>query len=245
VIDETYRVAWGDLRFFRMNALQILLSCLVGPMLYIAAFGYGLGSAMEQGTDEYLRFLIPGIVSMATLSTTFSFIASKVFIQRVYHGSFDELVLCPIRYSSIVLGKAVIGLVRGMLSCAIIMIVGLLVVGDLLLSPFLILLIFTSTLTFSFLGVIAGMLAKKHNTLSVFSSLVITPMTFFSGTIFSIHDVPQTIAYAIYALPLTHPTLSIRATMLGTEIPWLSVIVLFAYCVIFYLAAYYLVRRRR
>lgn len=245
ILDETYRVAWGDLRFFQKNIFTILLSCLVGPMLYLVAFGYGLGNSMYGGTEDYLPFLIPGIVSMATLSTTFSYVSSRVYIQRVFHGSFDEMLLCPIRFSSVVLGKALVGVVRAMLSCTIILIVGMLLTDRIVITPWLFILILISSFAFSFLGVIAGMLAKKHNTLSVFSSLVITPMTFFSGTIFSINDVPELVGYAIYALPLTHPTLSVRAVMLGNEIPWASVVILLAYCVVFYCIAYYLVKNRR
>ena len=131
VIDETYRVAWADLCYFKENIIQILISCLVGPLLYLIAFGYGLGSNMQGGVDDYMRFIIPGIVSMATLSSTFSFISSKILIQKLFYTSFDELLLCPIRTSSVVLGKALVGVLRGMCSCTIILIIGKLIAPSL------------------------------------------------------------------------------------------------------------------
>ena len=245
IIDEIYRVSWGDMRFFRRNIFQIMLSCLVGPMLYLFAFGYGLGNNMTGGPDEYLPFLIPGVISMATLSTTFSFISGKLLIQRKFYGNLDEMMLCPIRLSSIILGKTVIGIVRSMASCLIILAVGLLMTNEIIVTPILFILIFVSSLAFSFLGLIAGMIAKKHNSLSVFSSLVITPMTFFSGTIFNISDVPEVVGYLIYLLPLTHPTLAIRAVMSGDAIPWASVVILFAYCIIFYALAHHVMKNRK
>ena len=245
VIDEIYRVSWGDMRFFRKNILQIMLSCLVGPMLYLFAFGYGLGNNMADGPEGYLPFLIPGIISMATLSTTFGFISGKLFVQRKFYGNLDEMMLCPIRLSSVILGKTVIGIVRSMASCLIILAVGLLMTDSIVITPMLFALILMSSLAFSFLGLIAGMIAKKHNSLSVFSSLVITPMTFFSGTIFSISDVPEVIGYMIYMLPLTHPTLAIRAVMSGDAIPWASVVILLAYCIIFYMLAHYVMKNRK
>lgn len=245
VIDETYRIAWADLCYFKENILQILITCLVGPMLYLVAFGYGLGSNMQGGVDDYMTFIIPGIVSMATLSATFSFISSKILIQKLFYTSFDELLLCPIRTSSVVLGKALVGVLRGMCSCAIILIIGKILSPGINISISLIILIFLASLTFSLLGVLAGLVAKKHNSLTVFSSLVIVPMTFLCGTIFNVSAVPSVFGYIIYALPLTHPTEAIRAVMLEQSIPWLSVGLLMAYCVVFFLLDYYIIKTRR
>jgi len=242
LLDEMYRVAWGDLCYFKDHAPTILLSCLVGPLLYLVAFGYGLGNGMSEGVDNYLAFIIPGIIAMATLSATFSFISSKMLIQKLFYSSLDELMLCPIKTSSIVLGKSVIGIIRGMLSCTIILIVGSFISGEISISPILFVIIFISTMTFSLLGILAGLLARKHNELTVFTSLVIVPMTFLSGTIFKISDVPDAIGAIIYAMPLTHPTETIRATMLGTEFPWISMVVMIVYCVAFFVLNYYIIR---
>jgi ABC-type multidrug transport system permease subunit len=208
------------------------------------AFGYGIGSGMQSGVNDYIRFIIPGIISMATLSSTFSFISSKILIQKLFYASFDELMLCPIKPSSMVLGKALVGVLRGMCSCAIILAIGALISPGIRVTIFLFILVFMSSLTFSLLGIIAGLLAKKHNSLTVFSSLVIVPMTFFCGTIFNISSVPAPLGYVIYALPLTHPTEAIRAVMLDLPMPWLSIVILCVYCTLFFALDYYLIKRR-
>jgi ABC-type multidrug transport system permease subunit len=244
ILDESYRVAWGDLCYFKENAPTILISCLIGPLLYLVAFGYGIGSGMESGIDGYIRFIIPGVISMATLSATFSFISSKILIQKLFYASFDELMLCPIRPSSVVLGKTLVGILRGICSCAIILAIGVLISPGIKVTAFLFLLVFISSLTFSLLGILAGLLAKKHNSLTVFSSLVIVPMTFFCGTIFDVSNVPAILGYAIYALPLTHPTEAIRAVMLDLPIPWLSVAAICVYCILFFVLDYCIIKRR-
>jgi ABC-type polysaccharide/polyol phosphate export permease len=244
ILDESYRVAWGDLCYFKENAVTILISCLIGPLLYLVAFGYGIGSGMQSGVDDYVRFIIPGIISMATLSATFSFVSSKILIQKLFYTSFDELLLCPIKPSSVVLGKCLAGILRGMCSCVIILMIGLLISPGIKVTAFLFVLAFIASLTFSLLGILAGLLAKKHNTLTVFSSLVIVPMTFFSGTIFDISNLPAVLKYAVYALPLTHQTESIRAVMLDLPIPWLSVVIMCIYCSVFFFVSYYLIKRR-
>ena len=245
ILDESYRVAWGDLCYFKDNVITILVSCLVGPLLYLVAFGYGIGSGMEGGVDSYVRFIIPGIISMATLNATYSFVSSKVLIQKLFYTSFDELLLCPIRPSSVVLGKSLAGVLRGMCSCTIILAAGVLISPGIKVTVFLFVLALIASLTFSLLGILAGLLAKKHNTLTVFSSMVIVPMTFFSGTIFDISDIPiAAVRYGIYALPLSHQTESVRAVMLGLPMPWLSVIVMCIYCAVFFVLNYHLIKRR-
>lgn len=245
ILDEVYRVAWGDLCYFKENILTILVSCLVGPLLYLVAFGYGLGSNMEGGIDEYMKFIIPGIISMATLSSTFSFISSKILIQKLFYTSFDELLLCPIRTSSVVLGKALIGVLRGICSCAIILVIGKIICPEITISIVLILLILLSSLTFSLLGILAGLLAKKHNSLTVFSSLVIVPMTFLCGTIFNVSSIPSVLGHVIYALPLTHPTEAIRAVMTDTAFPWISLMILLVYCAVFFMLDYYMIKNQK
>ena len=235
-------MAWGDLCYFKDNIVSILISCLIGPVLYLVAFGYGLGNSMQGGADNYIQFIIPGIISMATLSTTFSFVSSKVMIQKIFYSSFDELLLCPIKTSSVVLGKSLVGVLRGLLSCTVIMAIGSILSPGIQITPFLFVLVLVSSLTFSLLGILAALIAKRHNTLNVFSSLVIVPMTFLCGTIFKISDVPAALGYIIRALPLTQPTEAIRAEMLNEALPWLSILIMCAYCVIFYALDYFIIK---
>lgn len=135
ILDETYRVAWGDLVYIRDNIAEVLVTCLVGPLLYLLAFGFGLGGSMEQGSSQYIAFIIPGIIALTTLSATFSTVSMKILLQRLFYMSFDELKLCPIHISSMVLGKTLAGTVRALISCTAIMAVGHLISPDVSFDP--------------------------------------------------------------------------------------------------------------
>ena len=74
ILDESYRVAWGDLCYIKENFLEVLITGLVGPVLYLLAFGYGVGSSIG---PDYLVFILPGIISLTTLSSTFSTVSMK------------------------------------------------------------------------------------------------------------------------------------------------------------------------
>jgi ABC-type multidrug transport system permease subunit len=88
-------------------------------------------------------------------------------------------------------------------------------------------------LTFAFLGVLAALLARSHEDMAVFGSLILMPMTFLGGTFFSLSQVPVGLKYALYILPLTHSSLFLRAAALDQPLPWGSFLILLAFLMAF------------
>ncbi len=242
---DSFRVAWIDLCFIKRNIVMVLITSLVAPLLYLFAFGYGLGKGMTVEGYDYLSFMVPGIIALTTLSACFNTVATKVMVQRNYYQSFDELFLCSMTPNAIILGKSYAGVIRGLISCAVLYAIGLAVSQDMLLTPSALILIPLSCLLYSLLGVVSGLLANSHLTLTVFTSLVILPMTFLCGTIFSLDSLPESIQTIIYALPLTHTTECIRASILGTAFPWMSLIISAAYGAAFFLICRHLMIKGR
>ena len=246
VLDESYRVAWGDLVFIKENLLEVVLSSAIGPLLYLLAFGYGIGGSIGGGQD-YIRFIIPGIIALTTLSACFSNISMKILVQRMFYMSFDEILLCPIHISALVLGKTYAGIIRALITCTIILVVGKLIAPDLEISPLIYVLILAGSLTFSLLGLLAGMLSSKTNTLNLFSSIVIIPMTFLCGTLFDTDALPSWAATVIDLLPLTQVSELMRGVMIGPMDGSLILpaIILAAYMVGLFSVCYWLIRTNR
>ena len=244
VIADSVRVAWIDMRFIRRNIVTVLVTSLIAPLLYLVAFGYGLGRGMSVDGFDYVSFMIPGVISLTSLTSCFSTVATKVMIQRTYYQSFDELFLCSMSPSAMILGKAYAGMVRGLISCAVLYAIGLLLSPDIIISVLGILFILASSLTYGLLGVACGMLANSHLVLNLLNSLLILPMTFLCGTIFSLDAMPGIVGSAISLLLLTHTTDIIRSCLLGTEFPWVSLLVMLVYAVAFFLIAGQLMTKR-
>lgn len=245
VVADSFRVAWIDMCFIKRNILSVLVTSLVGPLLYLFAFGYGLGRGMTVEGYDYLSFMIPGVIALTTLSACFNTVATKVMVQRNYYQSFDELFLCSMTPDAIILGKTYAGVVRGLISCAVLYSIGLVISPDMILSLPAVLVIVFSCLVYSLLGAVSGLLANSHLTLTMFTSLVILPMTFLCGTIFSLDSLPNAVKTVILALPLTHSTECIRSLILGTEFSWISFIVLAAYGIVFFTVCRYLIVKGR
>lgn len=245
ILDEAYRVAWGDLVYMKGNMVEVLLSSLVGPLLYLLAFGFGVGGSMDD-PQAYVMYIVPGIVALTTLSATFSTVSMKILVQRMFYMSFDEMLLCPLHISSIILGKTVQGMLRALISCTILLIVGWLLSPQVVISPWIFVVIILAGLMFSLLGMLAGMLAKKTQSLSLFSSVVVIPMTFLCGTLFDSNTLPTAAAYVIYALPLTHVSNLMRGIMLPDyNVGMDSIVIMTAYIVVLYLVCYYMIKNNK
>ncbi|MDO5862082.1 MAG: ABC transporter permease [Thermoplasmata archaeon] len=244
IIGEAGRVAYGDLCFLRRHLLETIISSMVGPLLYLIAFAYGMRSGDTEAGVSYVAYAIPGIVAMSSMTAGFTSTAQKIMIQRLFHSSFDEMVLCPMHTSSIVLGKSVIGMLKGLMGSMILLVLGLFLTPDLMMSPQLVLCVIFSCLMFSMLGVSAGLLARSSATLNVFNSLVILPMTFLCGTIFSVSALPSIVGDIVWLLPLTHSSEVIRAAALGWDTPWVSLLVMLVYFAFFYAMDWWIIRRK-
>ena len=245
LLKEIYYVSWADIRFMRHTLLNVLISSIMTPLLYLLAFGYGLGGGMTEEGVPYIAFIIPGIAALTSLSASFSSTSTRMNVQRLYYRSFDEMMMCPISVPGIVLGKSVLGLIRGLVSSSIIFSIGLVLAPELSFTLLYVLTIVVSCFTFSLLGVAAALLAKSHASMATFSSLVILPMTFLCGTFFSVENLPTVFQASLYALPLTHSSVAIRATSLGWDFPWISLIALIAFGIAFFAINAYLVKTKK
>lgn len=244
-LKEISSVAWGDIRFLKHTALSVLVISLMSPLLYLLAFGYGLGNGQIVEGVSYIAFIIPGIVALTALSASFSSTSTRMNVQRLYYHNFDELMLCPLRFSSIVIGKAMLGIVRGLISCTIIYAIGLVLSSDLMLTPLFIITLLISCFTFALLGETAALLAKSHQSMSTFSTLVILPMTFLCGTFFSVSSMPEWFQAVLYFLPLTYSSELMRESALGWDYSWLFLIVLIGFGIALLLFNIYLMKKRK
>lgn len=237
---EIFRVSYGDLCYMRRNMIPTLVSTLVGPLLYLVAFGYG----MRAGDSDYIAYVIPGIIAISSMNSGFSASSQKIVIQRLFHSSFDELILCPMHMTSVIFGKCMMGIIRGLVGGLIIICLGMLLTSGLCISAGLILAMLMSSVTFSLLGVAAGLLANSTPTLTMFNSIIILPMSFMCGTLFDVNALPSVVADIVWALPLSHTTSILRSVAIGTEVDWVSVVILMAYMLLFYTICHIVIRKK-
>ena len=240
---DTYSVMWTDLRFLRRHWLRTVATSLIGPVLYLAAFGWGLGRGLTVEGTSYLNFVIPGIVALTAMTSSYNGAGVKLNVDRLFYGCFDECRMSPISSLSLVVGKAMIGVVRGLISSTAFLIIGFIMVPTMHISPLFAVVLILTCLVFAFFGVMAALSTKSHQDMSTFSSLVLLPMTFLGGTFFSLSQVPLALKAVLYIIPLTHASQCLRAVTLEQPFPWLSLLALVGFGLVFFLGCLFVLRK--
>lgn len=225
-----------EMLLFRRRILRLgyLFSAMVAPIIYLIAFGFGLGDRVRIGSTDYLSFLLPGLVAMSSMNNSYTWVASSINLNRIYFKTFQIFIQAPIRSSSIMVGEVLAGMTKGLFASTLIIILGLLSSPRFTVTGLFLGILLLNCFLFAGLGVIIGMLTKSHEDTATYSNFLIMPMAFFSGTFFPVDQIPAYLKWLIYLLPLTHTNIAIRQEAPDAQ-GVISLLVLMAYAVGFFL----------
>lgn len=242
---DFYTVFWREMVVFRRTFVKFFASRLVSPLLYLVAFGWGLGRGLKMDGGNYLEFVVPGIVALSAMNTSFNAVGVSLNMSRLYHKTLEEYSVAPISAGSFVLGKVLAGTVRGLVASLIILGLAFLFGAHLAVNGWFLLVVFLTCFLFAALGVVAAMTINSHEDMANFSTFVILPMSFLCGTFFSPDRLPKAVSYIIEVLPLTHASYVLRALARGEGLLSISLAVLAGYAAVLFFAGVLVVKRVR
>lgn len=231
--EGAYAILWSDLVALRRNLPNYLIATVVSPLLYMAAFGYGLGGNIKMDGMSYLEFVIPGIIAMTAMNSSFNGSGTRLVVDQIHWRSFDESLMAPIGQPALLLGKALIGVLRGAVSSIAFLIMAFIIMPSLHVDLLFFLSLALTCLIFAFLGVLSALLARSYDDMIMFTSIIITPMAFLGGTFFSLNILPPTLKCGLYLLPLTHASICLRASILGQSISYPSFLAMIGFLALF------------
>lgn len=238
-------VLWEKWVEFKFEWKKITSAALVSPLLYMIALGWGLGSSSTVTDRPYIDFLVPGIIALTTMNTSFSAVAQPLNVQRLFEHSFDHIIISPTPMPAYIFGQMLGGALRGMYAGALILILSIPFGAAMHLSFAFFLVMLLNGLTFGALGVLAAILATTHADISRFSTFVILPMTFLCNTFFPLERVPGVVQVLIRIFPLTHTSGSLRAIAYGGSPSLISLLLLAAYAAVFMVIANVVIVHRK
>jgi ABC-2 type transport system permease protein len=200
------RIVWRrELIRFRADRIRIATS-LVQPLLFLFVLGAGLQGLARAGTHgvELKTFIYPGILCIAVMFTAM-FSAASIVWDREF-GFLREMMVAPVRRSSIVIGKCLGGAtVAGFQGVIVICLAGLVHVPY---APLLILGIFGLQLLLAFsitaFGVMIAVRIKQMQSFMGVMQMVVMPMFFISGALFPVSGLPGWLAVLNRLDPLTY-----------------------------------------
>ncbi|MCI4625691.1 MAG: ABC transporter permease [Candidatus Magnetoovum sp. WYHC-5] len=235
-------VLYRDINIFMRKAKKQIIASSISPLLYLIAFGWGFGSHVQVGDIAYTSFLIPGLITMASLNQSFG-INGEINISRFYFHTFDEYLIAPVSTYEIVLGEVIYGMMRGFLGAFIVFMYALIFNVKINFSLLFIIAIVLHTFMFSSLGVALAMFVRDHASQQSLNTFVITPMIFLCGTFFPIEKLPVIFKAIIHLLPLTYSTSLIRSTLTGTHLYYWHFLMLIVFCAVFFTLAIYSLKK--
>ncbi len=240
-----YPIFWKEMMLIRKKPWRFLASSMVMPLLYLLTFGWGLGRGMNMGGGNYLDFVLPGILALSAMNNSFGPVSTSLNISKLYTKTIEEVMVSPVSAWDITLGRSLTGLVRGMFSAFLLMLVGFAAGVHMQVTLDFIIILALTAFCFGAAGVAAAMLAHSHEDMANFNSFFIVPMSFLAGTFFSPDRLPQPFQSAILAYPLTHASILLRTLAAGREPSLASTLVLAGYTALFLYLAVTLVKKNR
>src|SRR3954467_8752649 len=208
------------------RSMDTIITVTIMPIAFLLLFVYVFGGAIQTGTDNYVDYLLPGIL-LITIASGISYTAYRLFLDRK-GGIFERLQSMPIARSSVLWAHVLTSLVANLISLVVVVLVALLmgfrsgasVLAWLGVAG--ILLVFTLALTW--LAVIAGLTAKSVDGASAFAyPLIFLP--FLSSAFVPTESMPGPVRWFAETQPVTSIVNSIRALLaeqpVGGEI-WIA-----------------------
>jgi ABC-2 type transport system permease protein len=179
---------------------------LLQPVLFLFVLGTGLSQLASEGTGglNLRTFLYPGILSMTVLFTAI-FSAASVVWDREF-GFLREMLVAPVRRSSIVIGKclggATVATTQGVLMIAMAGLVGVPY------TPSLVLAVFGLQIVLSFMltafGLVVAARVKQMQSFMALTQMLVMPLFFLSGAMFPLTGLPTWLTVLNRIDPLTY-----------------------------------------
>jgi ABC-2 type transport system permease protein len=200
------KIVWKrELVRFSKDRLRILTS-LVQPLLFLFVLGAGLNQLSSAGTHgvDLKTFIYPGILCIAVMFTAM-FSAASIVWDREF-GFLREMMVAPVRRSSIIIGKCLGGAtVAGFQGVIVLALAGFVHVPY---DPVLLLGIFVLQLLLAFsitaFGVMVAVRIKQMQSFMGVMQMIVMPMFFLSGALYPVANLPTWLAVLNRLDPLTY-----------------------------------------
>jgi len=241
-----------NLLVWRKLAIPSLVGNIAEPLMWLVAFGYGMGALVGQiqvGDRQvpYILFLASGSICMSAMNAA-SFEAlysafSRMHVQKTWDGimnapvSLDDVVLAEMLWAAFKALFTVTAILCVMLALGISHAPKLLVAWPVLLCV---------GIMFSSIALIFNALAKGYDFFTYYFTLVLTPMMFLSGVFFPREQLPPVVRAISDWLPLTNAVELVRPLFMDQwpAHPWRHGLVLAGTTVAAFWVALALTRRR-
>ena len=220
---------------FRRTLGQSLLSPVISTSLYFIVFGSVIGGYVENIDGvSYGSYIVPGLLMLTLLTQSISNTSFGIFFPK-FNGTIYEILAAPISNLEVVLAFVSAGATKTLIVGLIIFLTSLFFVDVQVKFPLLmIFLLILVSFTFALFGFLIGLLSKDFEQMSIVPSLVITPMVFLGGSLYSLEMLPKFWQIITYFNPVVYLINGLRYSFYGISDfnIWLSVLLMVSFLII-------------
>ena len=245
-----------NLLVWRKLAIPSLVGNIAEPLMWLVAFGYGMGALVGQisvgGPDgevkvPYILFLASGSICMSAMQAASFEALYSAFSRMHVQKTWDGIMNAPVGLDDIVLAEMLWAAFKSLFTVTAIL--GVMLALDISHSPKLLVawpILLGVGITFSCIALIFNALAKGYDFFTYYFTLFLTPMMFLSGIFFPLEQLPVAVRVVADWLPLSNAVALVRPLFMDQ---WPAeaarhALVLTAYAVVSFWLALALTRKR-
>jgi ABC-2 type transport system permease protein len=191
------------------------IAALVQPLLFLFVLGSGLSSLTSGATGslDLRTFMFPGILATSTLFTAIFSAVSLVWDREF--GFLREMLVAPVRRSSIILGKALGGATIATAQGVVVLCLAPLVDVPLSVGLVVTLLaeVFLLSFTLTALGLAVVARIQQVQTVMGIMQVLILPLSFLSGALYPLSNLPGWLSITVRLNPLTYAVHPVRTAV--------------------------------
>lgn len=210
-----------NLLVWRKLAIPSLVGNIAEPLMWLVAFGYGLGALvgsvpLGEAQVPYILFLASGSICMSAMNAASFEALYSAFSRMHVQKTWDSIMNAPVALRDVLLAEMLWAGFKSLFSVTAIL--GVMLALDISRSPMLILawpILLLVGIVFSCLALIFNALAKGYDFFTYYFTLFLTPMMFLSGVFFPRDNLPSLLQHISAWLPLTQAVELVRPLFMG------------------------------
>ena len=187
-----YTLARREVMRFMNVWQQTVLAPLMTAGLFVVVFALALGKNRGEIMGlPYLAFLGPGILMMTVIQNAFANTSSSI-ISATMLGNIVDTLMPPLSAAEILAGYLAGSLIRALIVATAIGTGMALVIGQGIAHPFWALaFVRLGAALMGGLGLLGGIVAQKFDQMAAITNFIVTPLSFLSGTFYSVQSLPE------------------------------------------------------
>ncbi|MBH00417.1 MAG: multidrug ABC transporter permease [Candidatus Pelagibacter sp.] len=193
-----------NLRFLSVFG-QTIVGPIITAILFLVVINLAVGDQRNNVLGvEFIIFLAPGLIAMQVISQSFAHSSSSILMGKVM-GNIVDLIGAPLSAAEVTLSIISASVSRSIIICILSTIIFTIFI-DLEINNYLILIcyLFLSSFILGAAGFIAGLWAEKFDNMATVTNFIIIPLSFLSGTFYSVESLPNFIKMLSYYNPFFH-----------------------------------------